>query len=188
MKCWSIPVGYLDTNCYIITEDERQCVVVDPGADADRILSFLEEQGLVCSGILLTHGHDDHTGAVGEISAGTGAQVWIGKGDAYRLKKAPDHTVSEGDEISLAGMIFSVTEVPGHTEGSVLYLCGDLMFAGDTLFYRSIGRTDLPGGNRSDMQSSLEKIKGLEGDRRVLPGHGPTTVLSDEKERNPFLR
>lgn len=188
MKCWSVPVGYLETNCYIITEDEKQCVVVDPGAEPERILSFLAENQLECSGILLTHGHDDHTGAVDEIAAAAGVQVWIGKEDAYRLKNAPDHTVSDGDEISLAGMEFTVKEVPGHTEGSVLYFCGDLMLSGDTLFYRSIGRTDLPGGDWAKMQSSLAKIMEIGRDYHVLPGHGPVTVFSEEKERNPYLK
>ena len=188
MKCWAIPVGVLATNCYIITEDERDCVIVDPGADAQRILSFLDEHGLSCAGVLLTHGHDDHTSALEEILNAAGTEVWVGKGDVYRLNIAPDHEVKDGEEIDLAGMRFSVVEVPGHTEGSVLYLCGNLMFAGDTLFYRSIGRTDLPGGNWSNMQKSLARILALDSDYQILPGHGPTTVLSEEKERNPFLQ
>ena len=188
MKCWAIPVGMLATNCYIITEDEKECVIVDPGAEAQKILSFLDDHGLSCVGILLTHGHDDHTGALEELQDATGAEVWIGKGDVYRLNKAPDHEVKDGEEIELAGMRFSVVEVPGHTEGSVLFFCGDLMFAGDTLFYRSIGRTDLPGGDLRSMQRSLAKILAFDSDYQVLPGHGPITALSEERERNPFLQ
>ena len=188
MKCWAIPVGMLATNCYVITEDEKNCVIVDPGAEAQTIMTFMDEHQLSCKGVLLTHGHDDHTGALEKILNATGAEVWIGNGDAYRLNVKSVHEVKDGDEIVLAGMKFSAVEVPGHTEGSMLYLCDRLMFAGDTLFYRNIGRTDLPGGNWSDIQKSLEKIMAFENDYQVLPGHGPTTVLSDEKERNPYLQ
>ncbi len=188
MKCWAIPVGVLETNCYVITEDDSNCVIVDPGADPDTILSFLNEHELICSGVLLTHGHDDHIGALRDIISNTDAEVWIGKEDAYRLSSAPDHTVKDGDMIDLAGMSFFVVAVPGHTEGSVLYLYDNIMFSGDTLFFRSIGRTDLPGGNWNSMQHSLKKILDLSGDYHVLPGHGPSTVLSNEKERNPFLQ
>lgn len=188
MKCWSIPVGLLATNCYVITEDESNCVIVDPGADPDTIISFLREHNLTCCGVLLTHGHDDHTGALKEILHNTGSEVWVGKEDAYRLDLVPNHLVKDGDKVDLAGMRFDVIEVPGHTEGSVLYLCDQMMFSGDTLFYRSIGRTDLPGGDWNEMQDSLRKILDLNSDYHVLPGHGPSTILSNEKERNPFFQ
>ena len=187
MKCWSIPVGYLGTNCYIITEDQVHCVLIDPGDDSGEILSFLQEHNLLCSGILLTHGHDDHTGALEDIIRETDAQVWIGEDDAYRLISAPYNTVKDNDKITLADLEFTVVSVPGHTEGSVLYLCDHLMFSGDTLFCRSIGRTDLPGGDWDKMQVSLKKILAMNEDYHVLPGHGPSTTLSSEKEKNSFL-
>ncbi|MBQ8994181.1 MAG: MBL fold metallo-hydrolase [Oscillospiraceae bacterium] len=182
-------VGCLDTNCAILTGNGKDAVVVDPGDGAKAILAYLNRQGLDCRAILLTHGHDDHTGAVEEIRRETGAEVWISQADAYRLKFEADHFVKDGDILDLAGMEFRVVSVPGHTEGSVLYLTGDLMLAGDTLFHRSIGRTDLPGGNWNEMQKSLERIKTM-GDRdyQVLPGHGSTTTLQNELRRNPFLQ
>ena len=188
MRLGSVVVGPLGTNCYILTEDGKNCVVVDPGDEPDAILSAMEREGLGCAGILLTHGHDDHTGAVEELRRSTGAEVWISGEDAYRLDFEPDHLVKDGEEIKLGEMVFRVLAVPGHTEGSVLYLVDDVMLAGDTLFFRSIGRTDLPGGDWEQMKRSLQRIRAIGRDYLVLPGHGQTTSLMNELRRNPFLQ
>ena len=188
MKIGLIHVGWLQTNCYLISDDSGRCAVVDPGGDAERILQALKEQELRCEAILLTHGHDDHTGALEEVRKATGAKVYIGAGDADRLDVPADVILSGGEKVRAGDLSFDVTAVPGHTPGGLLYICGDVMVAGDTLFHGSIGRTDLPGGDMKTMQDTLRLIRDLPyEDLMVLPGHGETTTLAFERRFNPFF-
>ncbi len=197
MTIHTLPLGYLQTNCYIVSNGSR-CIAIDPGADTGKALAFLQEQGLALEAILLTHGHFDHVGAVEALAKATGCEVWIHESDfsATDLRMFPlaDTDLPEifffeaDDRLDFAGLDISVMETPGHTPGSVCFLIENAMFAGDTLFSGSVGRTDLPGGNMLQMHRSLAQLKKIAEDYTVYPGHGPKTTLDREKRVNPFLR
>jgi len=203
LKIDTLPLGNYQTNCYIVREeDSGSCVVIDPGFEAQTILAFLEKKGLCLDAILLTHGHFDHVGAVKELYKATGCRVWMREGD-YSQPKGPSSTFfyplanctepavdfcEEGEQICAGGLTFTVWETPGHTWGSVCYLCEDAMFTGDTLFAGSCGRTDLPGGDARQLRYSLARLSKTEGEYAVYPGHGESSSLSAEKLTNPYLR
>jgi glyoxylase-like metal-dependent hydrolase (beta-lactamase superfamily II) len=159
----------------------------------------MEDLSCTPSCILLTHGHFDHTGAVAKLLAHyPGLPVYLNQRDVYRgedyhlrqyfpaLPETIDY--GEGDQVQVGDLHFSVLHTPGHTPGSVVLLCGDLLFSGDTLFAGSCGRTDLPGGDSEEMFRSLARLGRLEGEYRVLPGHMEPSVLSREKALNLFMR
>lgn len=192
MNITTIPLGMLQTNCYILSEGSR-CLVIDPGDEARRVLSFLEGQDLTLEAILLTHGHFDHVGAVKDLAADTDCRVFLCKEDL----KLP-HTMTagtlyhtdfygEGDQLTLAGMSFEVLHTPGHTPGSVCLRFGEHLFSGDTLFAGSCGRTDFPGSEPAAMVRSLARLSQLEDDLKVYPGHGESTTIGEEKRYNPYL-
>ena len=195
MKVHLLTLGAYQTNCYIFCEEgSKTCCVVDPGYEPDFILESLENLGLTLEAILLTHGHFDHVGAVRQLAADTGCEVYIcgedlalptqlTAGTLYYTK-----TYADGDILHLAGLDITVLHTPGQTPGSVCLLSGTTLFSGDTLFCGSCGRTDLPGGSWDTIQSSLKKLAKIEADLWVLPGHGETTTLSNEKKHNPYMR
>lgn len=193
MKIYSLPVSDYETNCYIV-EDEttKNAVVIDPGAEEDYILKSLKEQGLTCKLILLTHGHFDHTGAVEPVRAATGADVYVHPADVEDKLSGTSlkdfaKFYNEGDTVTMDSLTFKVLNTPGHTPGSCVLLCGDVMFSGDTLFAGSCGRTDFPGGSWQQMSASLKRLAELEGNYRVLPGHMNPTSLDRERMVNPFM-
>ena len=203
MKINTLCLGDYQTNCYIVRADgAASCAIIDPGYEAGTILAFLKKEGLQPDAILLTHGHFDHVGAVKELVAATGCGLWMHEGDHsqpqnptnaffYPLTNAKFTQVKlceDREKISAGGLTFTVMATPGHTGGSVCYLCADAMFAGDTLFAGSCGRIDLPGGDRKLMQASLKRLSELEENYRVFPGHGPDTTLFEEKRFNPYLK
>ena len=192
MKITTIPLGMLGTNCYILSEGNR-CLVIDPGDEPRRVLSFLEDQGLTLEAILLTHGHFDHVGAVKDLAADTDCRVFLCEEDL----KLP-HTMTagtlyhtdfygEGDQLTLAGMTFEVLHTPGDTPGSVCLRFGTHLFYGDTLFAGSCGRTDFPGSEPAAMVRSLKRLSQLEDGLNVYPGHGESTTIGEEKRYNPYL-
>ncbi len=182
-----LPLGSLYTNCCIV-DDGQVCAVIDPAADGGRIYEFLTGRGLRCAAVLLTHGHADHTGGLSELVRLTGAPLCMGEGDVYRSPEKPARTVGDGDIIAAGGLSFAVVSAPGHTEGGVCYIIGDTMFAGDTLFRDSVGRTDLPGGDYATLRRTLVKLRDLPyDDLRVIPGHGEETTLAHERAYNPFI-
>ena len=195
LKIHTLPLGAYQTNCYIIHEAcTNRCCIIDPGYFSDDILEHLNREGLEAEAILLTHGHFDHVGAVREIAAETGCKVYLHSAD---LSMPPmmtagklyyTDTFDEGDTLSLAGLSISVLHTPGHTPGSVCLLVEDAIFSGDTLFAGSCGRTDLPGGDWDTICHSLQRLKALEPNYRVFPGHGESTALDDEKRYNPYMR
>ena len=195
LRTYCLPLGDYQTNCYIIHEEtSKNCCVIDPGYDADRILDKLESLGLKLEAVLLTHGHFDPVGAVKELASETGCQVYLHSaeltmppmmtaGPLYYTK-----TYDEGSRLNLAGLEIAVVHTPGHTPGSVCLLCQSALFSGDTLFQGSCGRTDLPGGDWAAIGKSLNRLAAMEGNFWIYPGHGGSTTLRDEKKYNPYLR
>lgn len=196
----TMPVGPLETNCHIIGDEKSGlCCVIDPGADSERVLAEVKARDLKLTMILLTHGHWDHTGGVAgilaehpdvpvyihseELTATTGSSEYsyAGAGENQR-------TYGEGDVMELGETKIRVLHTPGHSRGSVVLLCGDVMVAGDTLFAGSCGRCDLFGGDLETMFVSLKRLAALEGDYQVYPGHGPDTTLSRERRTNPYVK
>jgi len=194
----NFPVGQLETNCYIVTnEDSLSCVMIDPGAESNMLLDYLDSNNLKLEAIFLTHGHFDHTLAADAVCEETGAPIWICKADANSkgrhdaLKLKLDKNIcyySDGDIISAAGLTFYILGTPGHSPGSVTIKCESVLFTGDTLFRDTCGRTDFEGGSESEMYSSLRRIASLPGDFEVYPGHGPASSLERERMFNPYVK
>ena len=187
-----LTLGNYQVNCYIVSENGLG-VIIDPGYEPETIRSFLEEKGIEPRAILLTHGHFDHVGAVKALAEEENVPVYLHPADRALPRPltrpmGATQSVEDGATVTAAGLSFSILHTPGHTKGSVCYLLGDIMFAGDTLFAGSCGRTDLPGGSRRELRASLNKLAGLPGDYTVYPGHGDATTLEWEKRNNPYLK
>ena len=192
MNLKTLALGAYQTNCHILSNGS-EAIVIDPGYEPDTILDSLD--GLTLKAILLTHGHFDHVGAVKELVAETGCEVYIHAAESTMppmMTAGPlyyTRTYAEGDTVApIAGAELTVLHTPGHTPGSVCLLWGQELFAGDTLFAGSCGRVDLPGGDPAQMLQSLNRLASLNADYRVHPGHGPSTTLSQEKRHNPYMR
>ena len=191
MNIQKLTQGLYQTNTYLLAND-TEAVVIDPGYEPDTILDALE--GLTLKAILLTHGHFDHVGAVKELVAETGCDVYIHAAESTMppmVTAGPlyfTHTYDEGDTISpIESLELTVLHTPGHTPGSVCLLMGKEMFSGDTLFACSFGRTDLPGGDPRKMMESLRRLASLQGNFFIHPGHGSSTTLDAEKRFNPYM-
>ena len=203
IKIHALPLGSYQTNCSIVHEEHsKTCAVIDPGYTPERVLAQAEKLGLQVDAVLLTHGHFDHVGGVEAIVKATGCALWMREAD-YTQFKTPENDFfypihdcdftevqlcEEGEQIHAGGLTFTVMETPGHTWGSVCYLCENALFSGDTLFAGSCGRTDLPGGDGQTIVLSLERLAELEGDYTVYPGHGGATTLARERAHNPYMR
>ncbi|MFC1980789.1 MBL fold metallo-hydrolase [Chloroflexota bacterium] len=197
-------VGPYASNCYIVgSEISKQGMIIDPGAEAERILRSIQELGLEIRLIVLTHGHSDHIDGLKKVGEATGAELAVHADDARYLKQQPslsmpgssdqdtlpDRLLSGGDSIDLGDTHFSVLHTPGHSLGSICLLGHGLLFSGDTLFNYGIGRYDLPGGSYDQLMDSLHgKLMILPDDTVVYPGHGPDTTIGAERRGNPFLR
>ena len=201
MKIISVTVGPISTNCYIVyNETNKEAVVIDPGAEANKIQFELDKRGLNIKAILLTHGHFDHTNAIKALSK-TGVKIYLHGQDEpfasagntffpgmYVSSFCVDVFVSDGDLINEAGLTFKVISTPGHTRGSVCYVVENNIFSGDTLFYMSVGRTDFPMGNTAALIDSVKnKLFALDGNYTVFPGHGESTTLEFERKYNPYV-
>jgi hydroxyacylglutathione hydrolase len=197
-------LGPIGTNCYVVRADPQAnvAIVVDPGADAPRLLEELAESGASCEAVLITHGHWDHLGGVADLAEATGAPVYMAEDERVLLEDVNSFTppgvelrpytpnvLLQGDEtLELAGISFQTLRVPGHSPAHLAYYAEGALFSGDLLFAGSVGRTDLPG---ADWDQLVESIK-LLADRfppetLVCSGHGPETTLGAELARNPFL-
>ena len=204
MKRTTIQVGTFEVNCSILSEN-GQAWIVDPGQEADRILDILKDQGLAPAGILLTHAHFDHIGAVPALQkAYPDLKVYVHANDRQVIvhpmnQLPPDYppvacpknlvTLATGTKIDgLADL--QILETPGHTPGGICYFFASekLLLSGDTLFAGSVGRTDLPGGDMATLMDSLKKLMSLPDDTTVIPGHGSFTTIAAEKRGNPFLQ
>lgn len=202
MKIETIAVGQLMTNCYLLCDEQAKvCAVIDPGDEAERIAAAVERSGCALQYILLTHGHYDHfTGVAGllkrydvpvyihpdDAQTGSGNNPWALK--FPRLDEAHQRWYGEGDTLTLGSLILHVLSTPGHSRGSVCIVVDNVIFAGDTLFFGSCGRTDFPGGDYKEMLLSLARLARLEGDYRVYPGHDRPTDLERERRMNPYMR
>lgn len=194
----TLPVGHLDTNCYIVTnESTLECVVVDPGDECNTIMDYIEDNRLKCVAVMITHGHFDHVGAASEIVDETGAAVYMNTRDESKNSipthmpfDLPENGISydDGDVIEAAGLSFKVIATPGHTPGGVSLVVENVIFSGDTLFRGSCGRTDLPYGDKDTELDSLKKLCELPGDYEVYPGHMESTTLQRERELNYYCR
>ena len=202
----SITVGMFQENCYLYAcPVTHEAVIIDPGDEAPRILSRIEELGFIPKYILNTHGHIDHICAIDEVSAVYPVPFAIHADDVYMLSDAhtaqtygrkaplverkPDQLLKEGDRFSFGTLTLEVLETPGHTRGGVCFVSVPYcVFSGDTLFQRGIGRTDFEGGNYDQLVSSIrEKLYTLDEDLVVFPGHGEPTTIGEEKYENPFV-
>lgn len=206
MQIIRIPAGIYAANCYLVYDEQtKEGIVIDPGGDADDIISKIEELGLKIKYIVLTHAHGDHIAGVEELKSYTKAKVAIHKDDEPLIKDGtknlssmmamgtveftPDILLDEGDKITFGNIEANVIHTPGHTPGGICIKIEDNLFSGDTLFAGSIGRTDFEYSSFDDIMHSIrEKLLALPDETKVYPGHGPTTTLKMEKQINPFIR
>lgn len=179
----------LYTNCFLMIGDGGKAAVVDPAADASLFIEELEKNKAQLTHIFLTHGHHDHIASVEPLRKKYGAKLVMNKADAEQFTINADEFYEDGTTIKVDNMEFDIIFTPGHTPGSTCIQCGDLLFTGDTLFAGDIGRTDLPGGNMSEMRRSLKKlVEKVKGNPQVLPGHEEFSTMDIEKKNNMYLR
>jgi hydroxyacylglutathione hydrolase len=209
LKWKQVPLGPLQTNCYLIIDDENSCLIVDPGDNPRKLISIIEEQCLKPAAIVLTHAHFDHIGAVDKIRDKYALKVYIHEKEKDWLTdpslngsklfmmnepikaRAADYFFNdEAEAMTIGNFTFSLFETPGHSPGSISMYFPEAHFVvvGDALFQRSIGRTDLPGGNHNQLVKSIhDRLLVLPEETQVLSGHGPITSIGEEIDANPYL-
>lgn len=198
--------GHLATyaNCYGLLTD-KAAIVIDPGKYTLELAQFLKSNADKTRLILITHAHYDHIGGALQLRKETGVKIAIGKNEEFALSDRAfnlsgrftppipahnaDYTIEDEEEFSVGDITVKAYETPGHTVGGMCYLIGDNLFSGDMLFYETVGRVDLPGGNINDMKESLDRIMWLfDDDVSVYSGHGEVTTIGHERKNNPYLR
>ncbi len=204
MPYLSLAVGELDTNCYLVYDEPgRRCLVIDPGDEAERIASRIGAERLLPQAVVLTHGHPDHMGAAAALMAHYRVPLWLHAADEAGMRSeagrglaavfgvgplpAAGRLLADGDRVAAGVLEFAVIHSPGHSPGSILLFGEGMLFSGDTLFQGDVGRTDLPGGSEEELRRSLARIRLLPPGTKVLPGHGPESVLERELRENPYL-
>ena len=200
-------VGPVQENSYILRkEGSDRALIVDPGDEPEKLLGAIEALGVQLDGILLTHTHFDHVGAVAPVARATGAEVWVPEAEAFVLADImsfvpwpgfgpfesyeAEHTLAGGERLELAGFEIDVLFTPGHSPGHATFSIPDeeAIFSGDVLFQGSVGRTDLPGGDSQVLMASLKMLADtLPDETTVHPGHMGITTIGAERATNPFL-
>ena len=204
IKCFQL--GYLWTNCYVLSSGSGEAVAIDPGGPANEVKAYIVKNTLKLKKILLTHGHADHIMGLSDLRGMAEEGVAIHSGDAACIVNASENLssvmgnpaefkeanllLSDDLNIAIGDMNIQVIHTPGHTKGSCCFHVtegGDaLLISGDTLFARSVGRTDLPGGDEATLLASLKKLETIADGAPVYPGHGPSTTIGDERRLNPY--
>lgn len=203
MNIKTVVVGKLLNNTYIVTTKQNNAVIIDPGMEFDKIEKALDESGANLKYIIFTHGHYDHTASAYDLVEKTGAKLVIASRDAEMLEDTDlsmswmftnhphilkaDIPVEDGDTLSLDDLTFEFVMTPGHSKGSMVILCEDVMFSGDTVLEQSVGRTDFYGGNEAFMIQSIKRLAALDKNYKILAGHGDSTTLEQEKLNNPYF-
>ena len=206
MEFDSVIVGALETNCYLVyCTESLECAIVDPGAEAQKIFHLITKKSLNPVVLLNTHGHIDHIGANKDIKERFNIPLCIHALDKSMLENvqqselsfflgakespSPDKYLEDGDMVKLGKSSLQVIHTPGHSPGGVSFLGDGFILSGDTLFYGGVGRADLPGGSWDELERSIKnKILTLPDETIVLPGHGPTTSVGQERNLNPFIK
>jgi glyoxylase-like metal-dependent hydrolase (beta-lactamase superfamily II) len=204
MDAVGFTVGPVQENTWLASQDGR-AILIDPGEEAERLQREIEERQVKIEAILITHCHFDHVGAVAAMARATGAPVYCPAGEVLILENindyvrwpgfgpfepySPEHAVTGGDKLTLAGLDIDVISTPGHSPDHVTYSTNGVIFSGDVLFQSSIGRTDLPGSDHATLMRSIATLlETLPDETHVLPGHMGPTTLGAERATNPFLR
>lgn len=197
-------VGPLQENCYLLADGgSGDAVLVDPGAEGDRLLDAVEAAGLRLTAVWLTHAHFDHVGGLAAIRRRSAAPISLHPADrplydravqsaaAYGLSgeppPPPDHELAEGDRVAVGALAFDVLHAPGHAPGHVCFVGHGVAFVGDCLFAGSVGRTDLPLSDPGALHETLQRLAALPPETAVYSGHGPATTIARELRSNPFL-
>ena len=205
MKYYQLPLGSYAANCYILKNEENQCIINDPGDEGRKLVQFIKNEKLQPLAILLTHAHSDHIGAADDVRDAFHIPAYVHKNEEEWLytpslngsdmeepfvQRKAEKIITEESTITIGDFTFEVLETPGHSPGSVSFYLRDegYVFSGDVLFKRGIGRTDFVGGNMIDLRKSIQdKLLTLPVDTVVFPGHGPLTSIKDEMNNNPFI-
>lgn len=206
MNIIKLILGACITNCYIVSSERKNCIIIDPADEADKIIETVENNGLKVKYIFITHGHTDHVLALEAVKEHFGAPVVISEIDAWRLEdeelinerpyvktpyKAvkPDVLVKEGDVITVDELNFSFYGMPGHTDGSMAIVLEDIIFTGDTLLKENHGKTTLPGGDEAKLIESINRLaREFSGQYKILTGHRDETDLEYERLNNPYIK
>lgn len=206
MKVEFLLTGHLASyaNCYGLLTD-KAAIVVDPGKYTAKIAEFLKNNSDKTRLILITHAHYDHIGGALQLRNETGVKIAIGKNEEFALSDCSynlsgrftpaipafnaDYVIEDEEEFTVGDVTIKAYETPGHTIGGMCYLINDVLFSGDMLFYETVGRVDLPGGNAFEMQNSLDRMMWLfDDDVKVYSGHGEMTTIGHERKNNLYLR
>ena len=210
MHIQQVKLSKMATFCYLVSDDAtRTCALIDPACDTNQLLETASGQGLQITHVINTHNHSDHTAGNAAVVAATGAKIYIHHRDAAALGKLfnrgfsrlmggkgsplPDVLLEDEDTIKIGAVTLTVIHTPGHTPGGICLQAGNHLFTGDTLFVGSAGRTDLPGGNRRQLETSIAtRICSLPGETIIWPGHDygsrPSSTVAREKRSNPFMQ
>ncbi len=205
MKIERLVTGELQSNCYIVwDENSLESIIVDPGAEAEKIFRCIEEKSLAVKYIVCTHGHFDHIGAVSEVKRKTGAKVVINRKDieiymhagefaaswGFNIEQPdePDLLVEEGTELRAGSLECRVLTTPGHSPGGICLYVQGVLFTGDTIFAGSVGRSDLYGGDIEALKKSFVRLISLPPETEIMPGHGDYSTIKEERMFNFFVQ